>query len=214
MDKLRVLILDFDGVIIESNAVKTEAFRWLFQEFPEHATAMMRFHETNISASRFVKFDHLLKLLGRENDASLRNDIATKFSGRILNEVTKVPMVAGSEEFLRTLWKKIPIYLASVTPEPELHQILNRRNLSHWFCGAYGCPPWTKADAIRAILVKEGTSTNDALLIGDSSGDQRAALETNIHFLARDSGLPFLSPPPQLFPDLHAILKYLQETFP
>lgn len=214
MDILRVLILDFDGVVIESNAVKTEAFAWLFQQFPEHASAMMRFHEMNISASRFVKFDHLLKLLGRENDSSLRQHLAAKFSGRVFEEIIKVPMVSGSEEFLRAFLSKVPIYLASVTPEPELHEILNRRNLTHWFSGVFGCPPWTKADAIRMILAKECASTNDVLLIGDSSGDQSAAQETGIHFLARDSGLPFLSPHPPLFPDLHAILKYLQKTFP
>jgi beta-phosphoglucomutase-like phosphatase (HAD superfamily) len=38
------VILDFDGVVLESNAVKTEAFRDVFARFPEHAEAMMDFH--------------------------------------------------------------------------------------------------------------------------------------------------------------------------
>lgn len=214
MGKLRVLILDFDGVVIESNSVKSEAFRWLFGQFPEHRDAMLRFHEENVSASRFVKFDHLLKLLGREKDSALRDELAVKFSSRVFDEIVRVPLVPGSEELLRTFLSKVPIYLASVTPEPELLEILSRRKLSHWFSGVYGCPPWTKADAIRAILANEGATKNEALLVGDSAGDQRAAQDTGIHFVARDSGLPFASPSPRTFPDLHAVLKYLRVTFP
>ena len=213
MGKLRVLILDFDGVVIEYNSVKGEAFRWLFGQFPEHLDAMLRFHEEHVSASRFVKFDHLLKLLGREKDTVLRENLANQFSERVFEEITKVPMVYGSEELLRELRPHMPIYLASVTPEPELLEILNRRRLSQWFTGVYGCPPWTKPDAIRAILAREAAPCDAALLVGDSAGDQLAAQEAGIRFVARDSGLPFAAPTPPRFPDLHSVLKYLHESF-
>jgi beta-phosphoglucomutase-like phosphatase (HAD superfamily) len=52
---LRVLILDFDGVVIESNDVKKEAFQRVFARFPEHAEAMMAFHHAHVSLSRFAK---------------------------------------------------------------------------------------------------------------------------------------------------------------
>ena len=71
MSALRVLILDFDGVVIESNAVKTEAFQHVFARFPKYAEAMMAFHHTHVSLSRFAKFKHLLALIGRADDTTL-----------------------------------------------------------------------------------------------------------------------------------------------
>lgn len=211
MDSLRVLVLDFDGVVIESNAVKTEAFQHVFSRFPEHVDAMMAFHHTHVSLSRFAKFEHLLATLGKTDDVALQADISSDFSKRVLDRMMAVPLVPGAEAFLRRFTPRLPVYLASVTPEAELGQILAKRGLSHWFKDVYGCPPWTKPNAIRDVLSRERVMPDDALLIGDSAGDQRAAQTTGVNFLARDSGLGFDSPPPLRFADLNEISEYLDE---
>lgn len=211
LDSLRVLILDFDGVVIESNAVKTQAFEKVFARFPEHSETMMAFHREYVSVSRFAKFDHLAKLMGRADDAVLKADIAADFSRYALEGIIAVPLVAGAEAFLQWAKDKLPVYLASVTPEPELKLILAERGLAHWFHDVYGCPPWTKPNAIRDVLLKNNVKPGSALLIGDSAGDQRAALETGVRFLARDSGLSFDEPAPVAFADLHEIAQYLKE---
>lgn len=214
MSPLRVLILDFDGVVIESNAVKTEAFHHVFARFPEHAEAMMAFHHARVSLSRFAKFDHLLALMGRADDTALMADIAADFSKRVLEGMMAVPLVQGAETFLRKVTPLLPVYLASVTPAEELAGILAQRGLAHWFRDVYGCPPWTKRDAIRDVLAREGVKPGEALLIGDSAGDQRAAQMTGVDFLARDSGLSFDAPAPLIFPDLNEITQYLDELLP
>lgn len=211
LNSLQVLILDFDGVVIESNEVKTQAFERVFARFPQHAEAMMAYHHAHVSVSRFAKFDHLAELIGRADDDSLKSDIAADFSRYVLEGMTAVPLVPGAEAFLQMANARLPLYLASVTPEPELKLILEERGLAHWFRDVYGCPPWTKPDAIRHVLLKENVTPVNALLIGDSAGDQRAALETGVQFLARDSGLGFDEPTPLAFADLHEISQYLKE---
>jgi phosphoglycolate phosphatase-like HAD superfamily hydrolase len=211
LSSLQVLILDFDGVVVESNAVKTQAFEKVFARFPEHSEAMMAFHHEYVSVSRFAKFDHLAKRLGRADDAALKADIAADFSRHVLKGMMAVPLVPGVEAFLQWVKDRFPVYLASVTPEPELKLILSERRLTHWFCDAYGCPPWTKPNAIRDILLKNKVKPGGVMLIGDSAGDQRAALETGVRFLARNSGLSFDEPSPLVFADLHEIAQYLKE---
>lgn len=206
------MILDFDGVVIESNAVKTEAFRRVFSRFPEQAEAMMAFHQAHVSLSRFDKFEHLLGLMGRADDAVLQADIAADFSRRVLEGLAAVPLVPGAETFLREMTLRLPVYLASVTPAEELTGILAKRGLAHWFRDVYGCPPWTKPAAIRDVFAREGVRPGDALLIGDSAGDQRVAQMTGIDFLARDSGLSFDAPAPLIFADLNEIYDYLVES--
>ena len=209
---LKVLIFDFDGVIVESNDIKTRAFERVFSRFPEHCDAMMAFHYENISVSRYVKFERLISALVRDGDPELTKDLAADFSCRVLAEMMTVPLVNGAEALLTMVAGRLPIYLASVTPEPELKHILTERGLAGWFNGVYGCPPWTKPNAIRDVLTKEPVSPEEVLLIGDSVGDQRAASETGVRFLGRHSGLEFDSPPPTAFADLNEIAIYLKDS--
>ena len=209
--KVRVVILDFDGVILESNAVKTDAFAEVFARFPEHAEAMMSFHRANVSASRFMKFDHLVnELLGRPNDAALRQQLAEDFSRSAQEGIARVPFVPGAESFLAEFSPRVPLYLASVTPAPDLDATLARRDLTRFFRGVYGCPPWTKSAAVRDILERESCLPSETVLVGDSMGDLRAAAENGIAFIARDSGLPFETPPELVFDDMHGVANFLR----
>jgi phosphoglycolate phosphatase len=208
------LILDFDGVVIESNAVKTQAFQHVFARFPKHAEAMMAFHHGHVSLSRFAKFEHLLALMGRADDGVLMADIAADFSRRVIEGMMAVPLVTGAETFLHKVTPQLPVYLASVTPAEELTGILVQRDLAHWFRDVYGCPPWTKPEAIRDVLTRERVKPDNVLLIGDSAGDQRAAEITGVDFLARDSGLSFDAPAPLTFADLNEIILYIEKLLP
>jgi phosphoglycolate phosphatase len=207
---IRVVILDFDGVVIESNQVKTLAFADVFARFPEHAEAMMAFHHANVSASRFVKIDHLVtNLLGRPGDTALRDSLANEFSRRSRELIATVPYVDGAEALLETVSSRVPLYLASVTPAEDLGAILAERNLTHFFHGVYGCPPWNKPAAIRDVLAHQGVRPDEAVLVGDSGGDQRAAAQTGVHFIARQSGLPFEWVPTVSFSDLTGVVDFL-----
>ena len=182
---LRIIILDFDGVVIESNEVKADAFRHIFARFPEHAKAMMAFHNEHVSLSRFAKFEHLLGLLGRADDESLKAEIAKDFSLMVAEKMMSVPLVPGAEDFLRKITPVLSVYLASVTPAEELSLTLAQRGLAHWFRGIYGCPPWTKPSAIQDILAREAVKP--------------------------DSGLSFDSPAPLAFADMNEIAQHVEK---
>ncbi|MFZ2406190.1 MAG: HAD hydrolase-like protein [Methylobacter sp.] len=211
---LRIIILDFDGVVIESNDIKTHAFQQVFARFPEHTKTMMAFHREHVSLSRYAKFDHLLGLLGRNEDAALKAEIATDFSLLVVEKMKSVPMVPGAEDFLRNVTPMLPVYLASVTPAEELSMILGQRGLMQWFRDIYGCPPWTKQLAIQDILMRETVNPEDVLLIGDSAGDQQAAHITGVNFIARNSGLSFDSPQPLIFTAMNEITQYVEKLLP
>lgn len=191
---LRALIFDFDGVILDSNDLKRDAFSVIFARFPEHADAMMRYHDTHVSQSRYEKFAYLVEqLLDREGDAALVNAMADDFAALLRDRMDACAFVPGARELLDDLSPRLPIYLASMTPEVELLRLLEVHALRHHFRRVYGCPPWTKPQAVAAIIAELGGSRGVAL-IGDSSGDQRAAAAHGVEFIPRDSGLPFDPP--------------------
>ena len=210
---LCAVIFDFDGVILDSNALKTEAFREIFARYPAHAEAMMAFHESHVSHSRYVKFAHLVEdLLGRRGDRALVNHLADEFSDLLRERMDACPFVPGAREWLDELQPRLPLYLASVTPEPELLRLLGVRGLRPYFTRVYGCPPWTKPDAVGAI-VREHGGPEGIVLIGDSAGDQRSAAAHGVEFVARDSGLPF-DPPIDSTPDISTIAARLRSRLP
>jgi phosphoglycolate phosphatase-like HAD superfamily hydrolase len=183
----------------------------VFARFPEHYDAMMAYHHTHVSMGRYGKFDQLLVRMARAGDAKLREEIAAEYSRFVTKEILTVQLVPGAIEFLKNVTPHLPVYLASATPEDELVQTLSNRSLSHWFKRVYGCPPWTKVKAINDVLVRENSSPIEALFVGDSAGDQRAAISTGVLFVARNSGLPFEDPVPQQFMNLHEIGAYLND---
>ncbi|MDN5339305.1 MAG: hypothetical protein PWQ30_414, partial [Euryarchaeota archaeon] len=57
---LTTLILDFDGVVVESLPLKTAAFRKIFSfTSPEHLDEIIAFHLENGGMSRYDKFRHI-----------------------------------------------------------------------------------------------------------------------------------------------------------
>lgn len=211
---LKALILDFDGVILESNDLKTQAFVSVFSRFPEHADAMMAYHRAHVSDTRFMKFKHLVfERLGRPGDDGLVQELAEAFSAETRRLLATCPFVPGAHAFLEMTSARVPLYLASVTPEAELQALLEARQLRQYFAKVYGCPPWTKATAVADILTGLGGAA-DVLFIGDSAGDQRAAITTGVEFLARDSGLPFDAPVPRSFPDMTAMADAIRHRLP
>ena len=41
---IKAIIFDFDGVLVESTQIKTEAFRNLFSKWPDKVDEMVRYH--------------------------------------------------------------------------------------------------------------------------------------------------------------------------
>ena len=195
---LQLIILDFDGVIIESNNIKDTAFRKIFSRFPEHSKDFWQFHISHVSMSRYEKFDYVLENLGLVGDIVFKEQLLQEFSEHTLELMRSVLFVKGAKEFLTAINGKLPLYLASITPISDLEIILDHLQIRSFFTGMYGCPPWTKRDALRDILQIENQSPDTTVLIGDSYGDQRAANETGVHFIGRNSGLCFEEPYPSL----------------
>jgi beta-phosphoglucomutase-like phosphatase (HAD superfamily) len=50
---VQAVIFDFDGVIVESMDIKTQAFVELFRDHPEHHETIVRLHLENGGMSRY-----------------------------------------------------------------------------------------------------------------------------------------------------------------
>lgn len=188
MDKKQIfpiVILDFDGVILESVDVKTRAFRDLFSFASEHVDEIVNFHVQNGGMSRFDKFKHFYKNILKE---PLSNEqyyfLCNRFSELVFDGVLKSKFVPGAEKFLSNFATKTSLFVASATPEPELTEIIKQRGLLNYFKAIYGAPR-TKQECIEELLINMDCPKDNAIFVGDSLNDYKAAQEAGVRFVGR-----------------------------
>jgi beta-phosphoglucomutase len=182
---LATLILDFDGVVVESLPLKTAAFRKIFSFAPEHLDAIIAFHLDNGGMSRYDKFRHIYaNILHEDLTPEQEERLAGEYVDLIFEAMLTVPYVRGAEELLRDCSRRLPLYIVSATPEGEMHEIARRRDLMRYFVRIYGSPK-TKAECIREILLETGAAPDEALFVGDAPNDWDAARATGVRFIAR-----------------------------
>ncbi len=199
------IVLDMDGVILESEGIKTEVFHAMFAEHPDHAAAMAAYHADHPSLPRRRKFERLAELLGRAGDAGLVDELVATFSSRVLERIAAAPFVRGAAEFLAEFAGSVPLYLASVTPEAELRKIVARKGIADRFVRVFGDPPITKEEAVRIVVAAHGADPAAVVLVGDAPADLAVAMATGVEFVGRDSGISFPPPAPALNADMREI---------
>ena len=184
----KIIIFDFDGVILESLDIKTKAFLKVYQDYPEHADEIARYHLQNGGVSRYKKFVHInTNILGIPIDENKTEELAKVFSEAVVDEMIKCPFVEGALEFLGKYSKIARLYVASGTPQDELRFIVEKCGLAQYFNGVYGTPR-TKGEIIQDILNKENVDNNEAVFVGDAMTDYEGAKEANVPFIARING--------------------------
>lgn len=210
MTRIRAVILDFDGVIAESNQIKDTAFAEFFSRFPAQEQALLAHHEAHHARPRREKFEYAAALLGHPGDLDLLAEMGAQFSALVSSRVIACPPVPGAPEFLREFSGILPLYISSVTPQEELRTILRGRSIDEHFVEAYGNPPTPKALAIAQVLERERLQPGEVAFIGDSLSDYQAASDAGLVFWGRDSGHSFAGVDIALYPDLHAIAGVLR----
>ena len=182
----QAVIFDFDGVIVESEEIKTRAFMVLYREHgPEVVAAAVAHHRANggISRRKKIRWCHRTHL-GIELDAPELDRLCERFSALVEDEVVACDWVAGAEQALRALHGRLPLFVVSGTPHDELCRIFARRQLSQWFVEVWGSPRG-KPEIIEDILSRHPFERDRVLFVGDSAADLRAASATGLRFLGR-----------------------------
>ena len=183
VSKYKVLVFDFDGVMVDSVGIKGEAFCQLYQEHGEGIEAEInRYHLENGGIDRFKKIAYFeTTLLGRSVSKADILDVADKFSLLVKEKVSKSAEIPGSIEFLKYWYRKLPCYVNSATPTLELIDIINERGWKSYFSGVYGSPR-SKVDNIKQILFETNVQPEDILFFGDAAADLAAARKSGVNF--------------------------------
>ncbi len=183
---ISTLVLDCDGVILESMDIKTQAFWEMARPYGEEAADRMRMHHlTHGGINRKVKFawffEEILKKTISDEEMDAWN---TRFETLTFDLIKTCPLVPGIEEVLHTWHDKMPIYVCSGASQHELDLILPLRGLDKYFTEICGAPP-SKTPLLESIIVKAKADPAEVLMVGDASTDLIAAEACDTLFYGR-----------------------------
>ncbi len=186
--KYKSLIFDCDGVILNSNEIKTLSFRKALKAFNKCAIEeFINYHSQNGGISRYIKIKYFLEKILPKYDKNIhtyknQNEKIIEMYGKYCkNYLYKCEITEGLET-LRKKTENIKWFIVSGGDQEELREVFKYKNIDKLFNGGiYGSP-----DSKDKIIKREIDNKNikyPALLMGDSKLDHIAALSNNIDFI-------------------------------
>lgn len=180
----KVILWDFDGVILDSMKVKGNGFIELFKDYDKNYLKKLEtYHYKNGGVSRFDKiryfYENILKKNITENDVI---ELANKFSIIIeKNLKDKKNLIRDSISFIEKNYKKFNFHIVSGAEHYELNDLCEYFDLSKYFISIEGSPT-KKQVLVKKILNKYKYNSDEVIFIGDAMTDYNASKQNNILF--------------------------------
>jgi phosphoglycolate phosphatase-like HAD superfamily hydrolase len=179
----RTWLFDCDGVLLDSNRIKTEAFGELVMPFgADIASAFVAYHVANGGVSRMTKLRYLFEhLLRRPVEADTIEQLAGRYGAIVREQLLQCPETQGLRELLGRRPPGSRSFVVSGADEVELREILSIRGLAREFDGIFGSPR-TKVEILAALAETEPLGRS-AVFLGDSRYDHETAVQFGIDFI-------------------------------
>jgi len=185
MSLIRIVIFDFDGVIIESADIKIEAFEELFSKHGKSVGRKAKCYfakHPGMYRSERIKQCYSI-ILNKEITSNDLEQELDNYKDLVLTKILSAPWVKGIKFFLENN-RKYELYIVSAAPQDEVQFIAEKRDITRYFKGIYG-GPLRKNDAIDKIRSLEDCSRKEMMFIGDAISDYHAATKSGAAFIGR-----------------------------
>lgn len=188
--RYKTLIFDCDGVLLDSNRVKTDAFRLAAAPYGEAAAdELVAHHVANGGVSRYVKFERFLSTIAPKYKTQVSNQdelpdlegLLENYASAVRSGLATCPVASGLPE-LRSLTRGARWLVVSGGDQSELRQVFRERGLAELFDGGIFGSPDTK-DEILSREFQGGIIQHNAVFIGDSRLDHEAATRAGTDFV-------------------------------
>lgn len=180
------LIFDCDGIILNSNKIKTEAFKEVVYHYGnEAAEELVNFHVMNGGISRYEKFNYFFEIISSNhnldknsiNVEKLIENYGSKVKKRL--EVCEISIqIMQYRKYSDAVW-----YVVSGSDQNELIKIFKKKSLKSSFNGGIYGSPLSKDEIFKNIFKDKMDEISKSIYIGDSKYDYLAAKKIGIDFV-------------------------------
>lgn len=185
LKRYQTLVFDCDGVVLDSNQLKTEAYYRVAVAFGanhEQAQALVDYHVRLGGISRFIKFRYFLDEIMHQPVTDVAMTILLEsFAEEIHKELLTCEMAPGLLELREHTWHTRWM-LVSGGDQTELRSLFAERGIDNLFdAGIFGSPD--NKDVILAREIANGNLAQPALFFGDSKYDHEASERAGLDFV-------------------------------
>ena len=220
---IRCVGFDFDGTLVDSNAIKRNSFFDVLSEVDPkgetvtHVLDVVRPGDrTAIAREVAVRLRERGAIPAEPGIETFARRWAGAYTQRCEEAVAKCPEIPGATATLGWLVARgLPLYVNSATPQEPLLRVLELRSMARHFRLSLGGPA-DKAENLATICADAGVLPQELLFVGDGEDDRGAALASGCPFIAvvRPGPDRFATTPTNCIADLHAlpaVVERLQE---
>jgi phosphoglycolate phosphatase-like HAD superfamily hydrolase len=177
-----ILIFDCDGVILNSNQLKTKAYAHISQDLPKSLQKKyLTYHKRSGGISRREQVEVLIRDYLRIEDG-IDAEINTRlkmFNAFIKSNAHKIKTVSGIRTFLKKAHLDNDLFVVTGGDEKEVKFLLKELDLHQYFKGIYGSPH-KKVDLVGKIMKK--AHSRKSVFFGDALHDFEVANKYKIPF--------------------------------
>ena len=189
-DAVRCVVFDFDGTLVESNAIKRGVYFEVLAATPGSGAVIEGTLAAHPRDDRSGVLSRVHDELRRRGVAVPPVDALVSAYSRICEErVVACPALPGAVEALEALRGTLPLYVASATPEDALVRVVAGRGWMGFFRGVLGGPR-DKATNLARIARREELEAEGVVYVGDGAVDRDAARKFGCRFLGYRAPLP------------------------
>jgi len=182
LSKYATLVFDCDGVVLNSNQIKTEAFYQAALPYGvDSAEAFLNYHVSNGGVSRYKKFVYFLDHLVPGRSGPGLDDLLNHYTSELRKNLIGCEVASGLKE-LRKNTPDARWLIVSGGDQAELRDVFIAKKLDLLFDGGIFGSPDTKDEIITRELACENIKS-PALFLGDSQYDYQAANTAGLNFI-------------------------------
>ena len=178
----QTILFDCDGVILDSNEIKTEAFFESVKSYgEEEANELADYNAKFGGITRKQKFEYFFEnILGREPKEDEFQDLMMRFSEYVKRGLEDCDFSEGIFQLKRKL-PKCKWFIVSGGDADEIRHSFRSKGLIELFDGIYGGPE--SKQEIFQMMKKKNLLVSPSIYIGDSEFDHNSAKISGIDFL-------------------------------
>ena len=176
----RHVFLDFDGVLVDSNSIKTAAFLEIGMRFfsEEAGRALVEHHKMYPGGSRYSKLGWLLENFQTPPFETNSIELELEFRKLVIDRVKEADRVQNLPALLKATGHCC--HILSAAPVSELTELVACFGWDSALDGRVHGSPMKKEELLRSI--PESIDWANSILVGDSSSDFAVAKNFGLSF--------------------------------
>jgi phosphoglycolate phosphatase-like HAD superfamily hydrolase len=214
---IRCVVFDFDGTLVQSNAIKRQSFFEAatvigdLSDIVERVLAECPGDRHGVTRA-IVECARAAGRLSAPDVSTLPDTLAQRYTELCDDAIAACPFVPGARELLDELrGEGCDLFINSATPPGPLASAVRRRDLGSYFRGVWGNER-SKVENLRAAMSMAGAGASETAFVGDAEPDRAAAAEVGCHFVGLlNEFSDFRTAPRHALRELHDLGRLLRE---